>query len=727
MEALVEAGADVDARSKGSEVTTPLQRALSWIRDSSMALKAVSTLLRLGARADDSDDIPKERTPLALALGRVSEGGWEDVVSLLLSHGADVNNSCPYPGPLHMVGVTNNLAVEGLLLKAGAKVDSRDLKGDTLLHVAASLSFLKLMRLLVDYGADMDAKNGGGFTPLDLALPQSGAAAGLREDLRLYLRGKAPMSPALESALVRKEMLNKRHPSMGETPLQVACKVGDEETARMLLRHGSDVNARSVRGARPIDHVLRLSRSKECVQLLVGDDRFQLGDVDVAEVEGLLGAPLRLPHQKYYSYSYAAGPGGEDDVAEFDSSLADVALDSDEVYPVDGVDVDIIPDPAAVHEAVERNNIEELLELLEVLTGGGAEVHVRDGRGQFPLNVAAGKVNSLEVMDELLSRGAEVNCRGVAGRTPLFAAAAAGRLENVEYLVGKGADAKLGEDSSGLTPLHLAAQEDGKLMLEVLIGPAAGEADPDVCSRHGATPLHFAAMADAAEAAKVLLNRKKASAKVKCKRGNTPLHVAAGARSHRVARLLLERGAPVKVKNSAEETPVFLAASNGDCEMLELLLSKNSKAVRDVQDRHGKTPLYSAVENRHFDAAMLLLDNRADPNLRERHSGETAMHLSAALGDRDLVKRMMEAGGDVNARDRGGCSPVHRVALTDDMEMFYAFTHSRSDVLTRPEEWSNFFMMLGEHRSANLYSVFARALEQSDRSMPLEPRHFQHQ
>jgi Ankyrin repeats (many copies) len=70
-------------------------------------------------------------------------------------------------------------------IAAGANVNSKDSRGNTPLHCAATISERRpLLRMLLDNGADPTAKNSDGKTPLDV-VPQS------RQSLRAMLRTAA--------------------------------------------------------------------------------------------------------------------------------------------------------------------------------------------------------------------------------------------------------------------------------------------------------------------------------------------------------------------------------------------------------------------------------------------------------------------------------------------------------------------------------------------------------
>jgi ankyrin repeat protein len=59
--------------------------------------------------------------------------------------------------------------------------------------------------------------------------------------------------------------------------------------------------------------------------------------------------------------------------------------------------------------------------------------------------------------------------------------------------------------------------------------------------------------------------------------------------------------------------------------------------------------------------ATLLLDHGADGNARG-HSGETALHMAAARGYREMTELLLERGADVESRDQAGESPLNEAA-----------------------------------------------------------------
>ncbi|HMB93116.1 MAG TPA: ankyrin repeat domain-containing protein [Rhodothermales bacterium] len=175
--------------------------------------------------------------------------------------------------------------------------------------------------------------------------------------------------------------------------------------------------------------------------------------------------------------------------------------------------------------------------------------------------------------------------RSENGETPMLVAAYRGAHDIIALLRGRGAVLNIFE----------AAAVGDTERVQVLI--ADNPALLQTYSPDGWTPLHLACFFGHAETARVLLD---AGSEVRCwsrnATKNTPLHAAiAGIRDHALIERLIEQGADVNAAGGAGVTPLHLAASRGDMELVDLLLTHGAtgssmddgQSPADIAEKRG--------------------------------------------------------------------------------------------------------------------------------------------
>ena len=146
--------------------------------------------------------------------------GHEGVVSLLLGLGGDPNAATASARrPLHYSASKGLPAIVRLLLQAGAEAEAKDVTGATPLHRAAATGRLDVVRLLMEEArCRVDPRNGEGATPLLLACMGGYQAVGA------YLAAKGADVEAADAE--------------GETPLGAAAAHGKMRDALVAVATG---------------------------------------------------------------------------------------------------------------------------------------------------------------------------------------------------------------------------------------------------------------------------------------------------------------------------------------------------------------------------------------------------------------------------------------------------------------------------------------------------------
>lgn len=124
----------------------------------------------------------------------VASGDYKKVV-YLLEQGANPNALSAYSSfwpPLMEAAAGGNVCIATLLITHGADVNAIDGDGDTPLHLAVRQYQLESVRLLLTNNADIDIQNNNGFTPLH-------EAAHLRDADAISILIKAGANPTLRN------------------------------------------------------------------------------------------------------------------------------------------------------------------------------------------------------------------------------------------------------------------------------------------------------------------------------------------------------------------------------------------------------------------------------------------------------------------------------------------------------------------------------------------------
>ena len=296
-EVLIQNGADINA--KDDDGLTPLYAAAL-----SNAYAAVEVLIQNGADINAKDN--NGLTPLHYA-------AWSNAyaaVEVLIQNGADINAK-DNNGliPLYAAAWSNAYAAVEVLIQNGADInakvtlhasisphwtafldkmkinndDYRELADSTLLHYAALSNAYAAVEVLIQNGADINAKAQVGLTPLHYAawsnayavaevLIQNGADINAKDNNGLIPLHAAAWSNVCEVAevLIRNGADINAKDNIGFTPLHYAAQSNACEVAEVLLKNGADVNAKdAVNVDRTPLHAAARSNACEVAEVLL--------------------------------------------------------------------------------------------------------------------------------------------------------------------------------------------------------------------------------------------------------------------------------------------------------------------------------------------------------------------------------------------------------------------------------------------------------------------------
>lgn len=431
------AGADINARI--IQNLTPLHRAIKNGNDD-----VIKLFLQNGAKVDYED---KDHKTILLA---AVERRYLIVVEDILKHGPDINNRSKRncflgfgvrfkkiveaileydfyfnsenvndPNILNATVINGYLNIVEDLLKCVAYAWKRN-EGFTPLHSAVKNKQYELAKLLINYGADLNAKNKMGRTPIFYAIKN----ADLRVT-RLLLMNRANV---------------KENPDLLHIAVQKKCL----QIIEVLLQYDADVNACDDDGRTALYYTTFCNSSAK------DDSHIQ---VQIAELLLRSGANLDIKTEIGKSTLSAVIKYGHAKVAEAFLKYAP------NVNFEEGKDIPLL------HLSVERGDKEICLMLLRK----GAHINAKQKNGKTALHIATG-CGDEQLVDLLLERGAKVNCKTEYDKsTPLHSAAYSyngARL--IESLLKF--DAYVDSTNVyGETALHVACKEENMEIVQALL------------------------------------------------------------------------------------------------------------------------------------------------------------------------------------------------------------------------------------------------------------------
>jgi len=118
---------------------------------------------------------------------------------------------------------------------------------------------------------------------------------------------------------------------------------------------------------------------------------------------------------------------------------------------------------------------------------------------------------------------------------------------------------------------------------------------------------------------------------------------------------LVSSGAPVD--GSGSVSPLFSAVRSGDAQIVEILLTRGAKADPRLTEMFNATPLMFAAGANREDIVKQLLEAGADINARD-NNGDPAINWAAYYGFTDMVKYLVKHGANMKLVGHGNALEI---------------------------------------------------------------------
>ncbi len=442
-------GADLLATNKAGH------NALAMALDYSF-VEGVEELLKhyMRRRIRPTADFQLDNGRLALLFGVVT--GNAELARQSVEAGANPDTpNATGETPLILATRIGNSDMVRLLLNLGAQVDCREVQANawTALHFAADEGHAECAEALLAHGAEVNARDKSGRTPLMWVAFRSSAPT-----TRLLIDHGADVLAKADD---------------GPTALLQAAWLADEDVIRILLEHGAGEDAEELRRA---FHACFTDNNLDKAPLLIeAGAKVGLAEAillkDNALIQQLLSATTDQAELNR-ALCAAAVRGGADLVGAVLEHGAKVNCECRYGGPL--------------NEALR--NLWESDPVFDVLLDAGANVNSRDQNGQTAFAGQCIGPPDLELLRRMLALGADVNAADSGGWTPLIRTSWLKEYKAVRFLLACGADVHIA-DEEGRTALILAAEAGSARVARLLLKFGAR---PDAPDRNGRTARSIA-------------------------------------------------------------------------------------------------------------------------------------------------------------------------------------------------------------------------------------------
>ena len=488
--------------------------------------------------------------------------------------------------------------------------------GTTVLHLACEAQDHILIRKILKAGADPNAFNTSGLTPLMRVITEDSIADHEARDIVTILcKFNCDVTLTFLKLTPSKNITDNRHIWEG-TALHMATKVGSKPLCIQTLtaQCTNAVDIRDAHGRIPL-HIAILYGHHNLINFLAPNPKY----FHVKDNSGC--TPLY----------YACKDGNYRCIHKIYQQIADdVILDQClQVANNDGITPLTVKDAngrTILHHALRRGNIKLACRLLRA----GADPAVKDHSGITPLTW---KSKNKSMKNKFLLH--HLCC-------------VEGNFDLILELLKAGADSTA-QDGNGSTPLMLALRyindtDASRILL------AFYDFHHD-----------YKRLSDSANPNSLL---------------RSILHIATEYNKAKCVELLIARGADLLAKNSNGKNPLHIACMKGHGKLVAYLLTDKSIEVKDIT---GSTPLHYACKYGHIECVREIISGMENDHLKvlfqmadlegltplngTNIQGETILHHTCAAHDLSLVQDLLRYGACPNAQDNAGLTPL-MTALT---------------------------------------------------------------
>ncbi|VDI47763.1 Hypothetical predicted protein [Mytilus galloprovincialis] len=580
-----------------------------------------------------NEDIDAKNMDNTTALSATCLNGHTEVAQLLLNNKADINiTNNLNQDTLYFACFNGNVKLVNLLLFGEFKVDitNRDTFGHTALHTASQKGHTETVKILIEFGMNINQKNKKSMTPLFLACRHN-----CHDTVKYLLDLSGQALNSRVDTTIKDEN--------GWSALHAACFNESTGIPKLLIDVGMNINDRTNKGSTPLYLACQKGHFETVKYLMYLNGQILNNRVDTS-----------IKQEQGWSALHIACSHGHIEVVKL---LVDVGMNLNDTTKKGST-----PLYLACQES-HFETVKFLLDLNGQALNSRVDTTIKDEKGWSVLHAAC-SYGSSGIPKLLIDVGMNINDRTNKGSTPLYLACQKGHFETVKYLMylngqilNNRVDTSIKQEQ-GWSALHIACSHGHIEVVKLLVDVGMNLNDT---TKKGCTPLYLACKTGQFETLKYLLNlnskplNTRVDTTIKDEQAWSPLHLACQNGHIEVAKLLIDVGMNLNDTTNCGSTPLHKACQNGHYETVKLLLDLNglelnSRVDTVITDVNRCSALHLACENGHAEILKLLID--VGMNINERDNYErTALHLACMNGHGDIVKILKDNCAELQIQD----------------------------------------------------------------------------
>lgn len=311
--------------------------------------------------------------------------------------------------------------------------------------------------------------------------------------------------------------------------------------------------------------------------------------------------------------------------------------------------------------------------VIDWLLANGADPNIPNANGEHPIGFCVSQ-NNINIFNKLLNHNiTDINSRSSQYKvTALWLACQDGKMNFVEALMAKGANANIPREDTGLTPAHIALARGHKDIMFKIIKSGINLNAQDA---QKFSLLHYAVQLHDLDLTKQLIDYG-VNKDLPDTLGRTAVYWSCLQGQKEILECLITKGANVNALNSPGFHPIHGAAHNGHIEIIKSLVSHGVDI--DQESQSGMTALYysiACVSNINKDLIKYFIDSGSDLSKHNTDQGFTVLYAAVQKGDNEIIDLLIASGA----------SPTQAISSTGDTPIAMAAFAGKLDILQKLE------------------------------------------